>query len=237
MNTQNQKLFYLSTQKLMLIAFLTLSVGCQNKAGSYVSDSQENTNGEAGDTTGLSGLAVKNFEQIYTSMASLTNIDPNTYANNIKTYYEANKLALPQDNSVANLQPGHLVTISNLAAEFCYGLFEDFGCGYATNCTSRVRTFFNGTTFSNLNSQSRLFTTLNSPSQKLEISKHFLNKFWGVEIQESIARRQAEDDLVVLIADLMEGYSTTNGGTFGDLKKVLEGVCSATLSSGPVIYF
>lgn len=222
----------------IVIAFMAISIalsGCQNMASSFFSNSAPVAS-EA-DTSGQSGLAIKNYEQLYNSMATLTEIDPTTYAPAIKSYYDSNKLALPQTNSINDLQPSHLITITNLAAEFCFGLFEDIGCNSGANCSSRVRAFFQGTSLSNLNQQSRLFTVLGSSSVKIEVAQHMLNKFWGVEVQASPQRQQAEDALVTLITDLMEGFSTTNGGTFNDLKKVLEGSCSAALSSGPVIYF
>lgn len=224
---------------------LVLASACTTSVSGKFGTQQTNANGEDdGGNTGSNGqnldelnagkqrLGVKNFLQIIETMESVTGLT-RAANQNIRNYYDANKAALPDSNSIKLFTASHRLTIFNLAYEFCR-LPSD---------TDQIRAdFYDGTIFGGRNPQGDPLPlgspeqVLSSQANKLELIDHLLNKFWGT--YQSPDRASAEAELTDLIDYLL---STLQAGenlqSTSVTKYVMASVCTAALAAGPVILF
>lgn len=205
------------------MTLITLGMsGCQMTVNSISSN-----NSTADDSTGLQGVGVKNYEQIFASMVSATGINPASNNGNLNVYYNTNKPSLPTSNDIQSLQANQLISIMNFASQFCIELINSE--------TNRIN-FFNGTDFGTTTGTfgaKKYSDLLGSSTQKYTFAEFMLKRFWGEEIAPTVSRQNAINSLVTLSGDLATGFADNNT----TLKNAMNGVCAAALGSGPVIYF
>ncbi len=182
---------------------------------------------------GKSALGVKTYLQIYESMWAATKLESSTGLprsdgnfSNIRNFYVANKASLPTNNNIESFTASHMLTISNLAWEFCDRLLE----------IQAARTsFFNGSAFADItnNTLHQPSMLLGTAAQREELAEIILNGIWGEETVTSPGRTAAQDELSDLTMDLLTGALADAQST----RNIIKGVCAASLASAAVSLF
>lgn len=165
----------------------------------------------------VTDVGLKDFEEVYMSMAVVTGIDPGN--NNVRNLFNELNTQLPTDNSVKNFMTSHQIAIVKLAGEFCHRVF---------NSSAIYNNFFNN------------FNINQSPNQGLDTNgkvtmiNDFIARFWGFNTQPQGVEDEAVAEMSAMIDDLLVGE---NMGSTATTRKIAKGVCTAMLASAPVIMF
>lgn len=167
----------------------------------------------------VSDVGLKDFEQIYMSMSVLTGIDVSNEFG-IRNLFEELNTQLPTDNSVKNFMTSHQIAILKLAGEFCHRTF---------NSANYYNAFFN-----NFNIAQTPNQALSNQEGKELMVNEFIDKFWGVNVQPDDVENNARVEMVAMLDDLLVGENMNSSIT---TRKIAKGVCTAMLSSAPVIMF
>jgi hypothetical protein len=154
-------------------------------------------------------VGVKNFEQINSTMSALTGV-PTTDAN-ITTVYNDIVIQLPTDNNIKNFLPSMQVAITKLATEYCDRTVE--------TDAYRIKIW------KTINFAQGPSTTLTA-TNKTALINQTVERFLGPIEQTEIDKSKTE--LLALYDILLSGESLTSNLT---TKKVVKGICVATLSS------
>lgn len=157
-------------------------------------------------------VGVKNFEQIYLSMASVTGVSPTTTA--VQNLYREIIVQLPADNNVKSFLPANQVAITKLAAEFCEVLVE------TANLRSAVWPTIN---FGQTPTQA--FSGANANNKSLVISQA-IDRF--MPPMDSQSRVIVVNELSRLFDELLTGENQSTSVT---TRKVIKGMCISTLAS------
>ncbi len=157
-------------------------------------------------------VGVKDFEQINSTMATLTGVSPMDGA--IQTVYRTVVTQLPSDNSIKSFLPSHQVAITKLAAEYCERLVE----------TANLRVVI-WPTINFTQSPTQVFNAAN----KATIINQAIDRFLGpLESQERVI---TYNELMSIFDTLLTGEDLANQVT---TRKVIKGVCISSLASAHV---
>jgi len=224
---------------------LILASACSTSVSGKLDAVLTNANGEddGGDTgsneenldelnAGKQQLGVKSSNQIVGTFESVTGFTRGANQS-IRNYYNSNKAALPDSNSIEAFTASQRLAIFNLAYEFCR-LPSD---------TDQIRAdFYEGTIFGGRNDEGLPLPlgpptqVLNSQANKLELINHLLNKFWGT--YQFSDRASAESELTSMIDYLLSTLQSGETLQSNNVTKyVMASVCTAALAAGPVILF
>lgn len=157
-------------------------------------------------------VGVKNFEQINNTMSQLTGVP--TSDSNITSVFNDSSIALPSDNNLKNFVPSMQVAITKLATEYCDRLIE----------TDSLRVKI----WPSINFNQGPNLALTAANKTIVISSA-VEKFFG-PIADASAD-SAKSELSSLYDLLLSGENMTASAT---TKKVVKGVCVASLSSAYV---
>lgn len=175
---------------------------------------------------GKSQIAVKNYEQIFETMVSVTGI---SVTNEIRDIYTASKGSLPADNTIENFSASQMLAISNLASSFCERVVPSNGSNM---------TFFTGTSFTTINNNSlhnpRVYLT---SARQIELAQHYMTKFWGPELTPTPFRQTAQSELLGVITDALSELPSTQNGDAQLTRTIMRSLCAVTLASPQVILF
>lgn len=167
----------------------------------------------------VSDVGLKDFEQIYMSMSVLTGINVSNEFG-IRNLFEELNTQLPTDNSVKNFMTSHQIAILKLAGEFCDRTF---------NSDNYYGVFFNSFNITQTPNQ-----VLSDEEGKKLLVNEFIDRFWGLNVQPDEVEDNARVEIVAMIDDLLVGENMNSVFT---TRKIAKGVCTAMLSSAPVIMF
>ena len=154
-------------------------------------------------------VGVKDFEQVYRSMAAVTGVDStNTTLVNLFSQLSSQ---LPSDNSIKGFLPSNQVAITKLAAEYCELLVE--------NATLRV------VIWPNLNFAQTPQQAFNAASKQLIINQT-MTRF--LPPLNAAMTTSTYNELSKLWDDLLAGDVLTSNVT---TRKIVKGMCISTLAS------
>jgi hypothetical protein len=164
-------------------------------------------------------VGIRNFRQITDTMAALTGVPKTTPA--IVTALAATggglETQLPDNNDIRTFAGSHQVAISKLAVEFCDAMVESPALAAAAvpgfDFTMLPAAAFDAT-------------------GKTQVAKSLLEKFWGAGLESNPNEAETLATLTALIDDISAGKAATAVTT----KSVVKGVCTALLSTGPVLF-
>jgi hypothetical protein len=159
-------------------------------------------------------VGIKNFDQINYTMSQLTGIP--TSNTNVASVYSDIAIQLPTDNNVQNFLPSMQVAITKLATEYCDRLIE---------IGTLKATIWPGIDFTQTPTQ-----TLTTAKKTLLISQTISYFYGPVSSSESAT---ITTELTSLYDSLISGESLTTSAT---TKKVVKGLCTASLSSAYVTF-
>lgn len=154
---------------------------------------------------------IKNFEQVYYTMSSLTGVDP-TNRDVERVYQEVNS-KLPNDNDIKTFASANQVAIVKLATEFCHVMIE--------NNTLRSAVYQN-------------FDFTRTPNQilnnegKTQLITRTIDHFIGEGMLSAADRSFMQQELMVLTNQLLEG---ANLGSNLTTRMVGKGLCVTALGS------
>jgi hypothetical protein len=163
----------------------------------------------------LVDVGVKNFEQINITMSQLTGIPINN--STVQPVYNSIVIQLPTDNNLKNFLPSMQVAITKLATEYCDRLVE----------TGALKS----TIWPIINFSQTPTQTLTA-SNKILFINQTIEYFFGPIDADSV--NIAREELLSLYDTLITGESLTTNAT---TKKVVKGICTASLSSAYVTFF
>ncbi len=82
----------------------------------------------SGDSTQVSDIGLRTFDEINASMAAITGVDMHAAGNeSVKGTYLTIKQQLPTQEDIGGFLPAHQMAIAQLAMQYCNGLVEDSG--------------------------------------------------------------------------------------------------------------
>lgn len=154
---------------------------------------------------------IKNFEQVYYTMSSLTGVDP-TNRDVERVYQEVNS-KLPNDNDIKTFASANQVAIVKLATEFCHVMID--------NNTLRSAIYQN-------------FDFGRTPNQvlnndgKTQLINRTIDHFIGEGMLSAADRTFIQQELMVLTNELLEG---SNLGSNVTTRMVGKGLCVTALGS------
>lgn len=154
-------------------------------------------------------VGVKNFEQIFLSMAAVTGVNPTTTA--VQNVYREIVVQLPADNNLKSFLPANQVAITKLAAEFCEVLVE--------TATLRVVVW---PTINFGQTPTQVFNATN----KTLIVNQAIDRF--MPPMSSQVRVLTVNELTKLFDELLTGENLSSSVT---TRKVVKGMCISTLAS------
>lgn len=154
-------------------------------------------------------VGVKNFEQIYLSMAAVTGVSPTTTS--VQNLYREIIVQLPADNNVKSFLPANQVAITKLAAEYCEVLLE----------TASLRSVIWPTI-----NFGQTPTQVFSASNKTLIVNQAIDRF--MPPMDSVSRTATVNELIKLFDELLTGENLASSVT---TRKVVKGMCISTLAS------
>ena len=157
-------------------------------------------------------VGVKNFEQINSTMSALTGVPVTNSA--VVSVYNDISIQLPSSNNVKNFLPSMQVAITKLATEYCDQTVE----------TDAYRIAI----WTSINFSQTPTQTLTATNKATMINQT-VSRFLGPVDQATID--QTKTELLSLYDTLIAGESLTSNLT---TKKVVKGICVATLSSAYV---
>ncbi len=156
-------------------------------------------------------VGVKNFEQIYLSMAALTGISTSeTVTMNL---YKELTVQLPADNNLKSFLPANQVAITKLAAEFCEKLVE----------TQNLRVVV-WPTFNFNQTPTQAFPS--GSTNKQMIITQAIARF--MPPMDSATQQMTNSELTRLFDELLTGE---NLGSNVTTRKVVKAMCISTLAS------
>lgn len=165
----------------------------------------------------ITSVGVKNFEEIYQTMSVLTGIDPADEGSIRNTYSDLSS-QLPTDDSVKSYLTANQVAVIKLGAEFCERLFSaskyynDFFPRF--NIGMGPRDLLNG-------------------NNKQVMAQDFIAKFWGENTQPDALVMTTESEMSALITELAAGMENSTNAS--NTRTIAKGVCTAMISSAPVV--
>lgn len=154
-------------------------------------------------------VGVKNFEQIYRSMAAATGVS--LTENATLNLYKEIIVQLPADNNVKSFLPSNQVAITKLAAEFCEKLVE----------TAALRSVI----WPTINFGQNPTQVFNATNKKLIIDTAITNFIPPLDSQNKV---YTYNELVRLFDELLIGEDFNSSVT---TRKVIKGMCISTLAS------
>ncbi|MBC7714844.1 MAG: hypothetical protein H7177_15970 [Rhizobacter sp.] len=154
-------------------------------------------------------VGVKDFEQIYQSMATLTGVGPSDPT--IMGVYKDLTVQMPVDNNAKSFLPANQVAITKLAAEFCEKMVE----------TQTLRVVV----WPTINFTQTPAQVFNATSKQLIINQA-IAKF--MPPLDSTTQVLTFNELSKLFDDLLSGEVLTSSVT---TRKVVKGMCISTLAS------
>lgn len=159
----------------------------------------------------VTSVGIKDFEQIYRSMAAVTGINP-ADERDIRDAYEDLSSQLPNDNSIKTFSSSTQFAIFKLGSEFCDTMVD--------NGTYRNAAF----------PTANMGAGLNNASSKGQLVDDLMNRFWGVGVQDAQLVADTRMELLSLVDELQSG-ETLNATT---TRNVAKGVCSSLLITPPI---
>lgn len=154
-------------------------------------------------------VGVKNFEQVFYSMAAVTGVAPTTTS--VQNLYKEIIVQLPADNNVKSFLPANQVAITKLAAEFCEVLVE----------TAALRSVV----WPTINFGQTPTQVFNAANKKIIVDQA-IDRF--MPPLDSATRTLTYNELVKLFDELLTGE---NLGSNVTTRKVIKGMCISTLAS------
>ena len=154
-------------------------------------------------------VGVKNFEQIYLSMAAATGVSPTETAT--LNLYKQIIVQLPADNNVKSFLPSNQVAITKLSAEFCEKLVE----------TAALRTII----WPSINFGGTPTTVFNAANKKIIIDAAILKFMPPLDSQNQVF---TYNELAKLFDELLTGEDLGSSVT---TRKVVKSMCISTLAS------
>lgn len=154
-------------------------------------------------------VGVKNFEQIYLSMAAATGVSPTENAT--LNLYKEIIVQLPADNNVKSFLPSNQVAITKLAAEFCEKLVE----------TGSLRSVI----WPSINFGQTPTQVFNAANKKIIIDAAIARFLPPLDSQNQV---YTYNELVRLFDELLTGEDLNTSVT---TRKVIKGMCISTLAS------
>lgn len=156
-------------------------------------------------------VGVKNFEQIYLSMAALTGV--NTAETATMNLYKELTVQLPADNNIKSFLPANQVAITKLAAEFCEKLVE----------TQNLRVVIWPTFNFNL---TPIQAFASGSTNKQMVITQAIDRF--IPPSDSATRIQTNGELTKLFDELLPGE---NLGSSVTTRTMVKAMCISTLAS------
>ena len=154
-------------------------------------------------------VGVKNFEQIYRSMAAATGVS-HTEGATLNLYKEI-IVQLPADNNVKSFLPSNQVAITKLSAEFCEKLVE----------TAALRSVI----WPSINFGQTPTQVLNAANKKIIIDTAISKFMPPLDSQNQV---YTYNELARLFDELLTGEDL---GSSVSTRKVIKGMCISTLAS------
>ena len=157
----------------------------------------------------LIDVGVKDFEQIYLSMAAATGVSPTD--GTVQAIFRDIKVQMPVDNNVKSFLPANQVAITKLAAEFCEILVE----------SQNLRVVV----WPSINFTLNPTQVLNSTNKQIIINQAIGKFMPPLDSQTQVI---TYNELARLFDELLTGEDVTNSVT---TRKVIKGMCISTLAS------
>ncbi len=156
-------------------------------------------------------VGIKNFEQIFYTMSSLTGVPPTNTA--VVRVYDEVSTQLPTDNDIKTFAPSNHVGVLKLAAEFCDLMIE--------NGTYRSAAYpgFNFTQSPN--------QALNTTGREMVIQQT-IDHFFGPGVLSSEEQGMIRGEFQGLITTLLANTNLTQAAT---TRMAIKGLCVASLGS------
>lgn len=154
-------------------------------------------------------VGVKNFEQVYQSMAAVTGVNPATTS--VQNLYKEIVVQLPADNNVKSFLPANQVAITKLSAEFCEVLVE----------TANLRVVV-WPTINFGQTPTQVFSAAN----KQLIINQAIDRF--MPPLDSQVRVLTYNELLKLFDELLTGENLSSSVT---TRKIVKAMCISTLAS------
>ncbi len=179
---------------------------------------------------GMQARANLSASQLFMMMQTMTGVAPTVRpeqgSNTLQEYFDTQRASMPIFNQAKTLSTSHFNAIANLSERFCKAL---------SNVEAERTRFFQGTDFETLDSQDTVANIFGSASQKREWANFFLVRFWPQAEAGLISLNPYSDELVDQISDIIQvaeiGASPDNTNTV----KVMTHLCTAVLSSAPLV--
>jgi len=179
---------------------------------------------------GTTGLAIKNFEQVYTGMWEVTGLPKISSDHaNIINFFNVRKTRYPVDANASNFLPIHVIMLGNLATKFCTSLIDNSAGNYPAQPN-----FFAGTPYAIVDTDSdhKPSVFLSTSEQREALVETMLEKIWYFVPQESSLYSEAKSELLMATDDLIPLVQNNSGGT----RQLMQALCAILLSSGPMMY-
>lgn len=162
-------------------------------------------------------VGIRNFSEINETYGALTGISPSNTV--VATSYTELSSQLPLTNDIRAFVASHQVAATKLAVEYCDQMFED------VNIRAQAIPGFNFGA-----APSAAFT----PATKALVADSLINKFWGKDLTTRPTNDVTKPDLIKLIDDILQGKTLSNVNL---TRNTVKGVCTAVLSSAPVLFY
>lgn len=156
-------------------------------------------------------VGIKNFEQVFYTMASLTGVPP-TNTNVVRVYDEVST-QLPTENDIKTFAPSNHVGVLKLAAEFCDLMIE--------NGTYRSAAY-PGFNFNQTPTQ-----VLNTAGREMVVQQS-IDHFFGLGVLSPEEQGMIRGEFQGLITTLL---ANTNLNQSATTRMVVKGLCVASLGS------
>ncbi len=166
-------------------------------------------------------MGMRSYREIKATMSRLTGVSSQT--GEVQTAFQKVQIMLPRKNSLDGFLGAVPGGIFRLASAYC-------------------NQFVNGKNMTEVQSQrfpeidfSGLANATLAPEKRSDVANAFIDAFWGKNLVNGKDRDNAVEHLTAYIGTTLqeEGHSDTVKGT----KNTLLGVCTAMLSSAPVIFY
>ena len=172
-----------------------------------------NTGSTSSDNDDLD-VGVKNFDQVYQSMAASTGVSVN-YDGNLVNTYNILTTSLPSNNDIGSYLPNNQIAVTKLAGEFCQRLLEDVNLRKVIWPTMD----FN-------QAPKVIFAVANKAANKQTIINQAMTSF--LPPLDADSKVQTYNELNDLFEALLDGTDVNSNVS---TKAVVKGMCITTLSS------
>lgn len=172
-------------------------------------------------TEPLPQTGLRNFDQINNTMSALTGVPRDD--RRVERTFEGLTQQLPGSNDLRGFVSSHQVGAFKLGIEYCDRMVE--------SRTRREAIFGTGFNF-----RADTFTAFSDPNMKALIADRLIERFYGtgLALQPDVA--ESRPYLTQLIDDLTTQCNAPSDCDRDFTQNVVKGVCTAVISSGPVLF-